>query len=363
MNKRSFLKGAGLASLAMTAGPNILKTIAGSADSPAGADKYFNWVWHNPGRKETEASMHERYSRYFKAGIRGVFLESDVEPAFRIAKSCGLQTHRWIWTMNRNDKELLANHPDWYSVSRKGDSCAVKPPYVDYYRFLCPSREEVQQFLVDDISKQAAKDYVDGIHLDYIRYCDVFLPPDLWKTYNIVQDSEMAEYDFCYCENCKKKYKEEYGHEIMDIPHLSSSPSLIQFRLDNITHVVNRIAEAVHTKFHKKMTAAVFPTPFLAKRNVRQDWVNWNLDGVCPMIYHSFYNEGVPWIGKAVSEGVKGLHGSFPLYAGLYLPGFKDDQELEQGLRTALNSGAGGVSMFSSPKEAQLQVLERVLKS
>jgi hypothetical protein len=45
------------------------------------------------------------------------------------------------------------------------------------------------------------------------------------------------------------------------------------------------------------------------------------------MIYHKFYKEDVNWIGDAV-EGVRTLHGKFPLYAGLFLPDFDNQGEI-----------------------------------
>ena len=121
------------------------------------------------------------------------------------------------------------------------------------------------------------------------------------------------------------------------------------------------LSDEVRNRYKKKITAAVFLTPFLAKRNVQQDWVNWRLDGVCPMIYHSFYKEATLCIETAAKDGIQMLKSSFPLYAGLYLPAFKDDNDLEQGILYALKGGAKGVSLFSSPEIKHLKVLQRVL--
>jgi uncharacterized lipoprotein YddW (UPF0748 family) len=119
----------------------------------------------------------------------------------------------------------------------------------------------------------------------------------------------------------------------------------------------NRLAKVAQA--HKKpITAAVFPTPEVAKRNVRQDWVSWNLDWICPMIYHGFYKEDVAWIGSAVAEGVKALNGKFPLYAGLYLPDFKNSGEIKEGVVHALKNGAAGISLFGNVTEEVLQALK-----
>jgi hypothetical protein len=79
---------------------------------------------------------------------------------------------------------------------------------------------------------------------------------------------------------------------------------------------------------------------------VRQDWARWNLDAVFPMVYHSFYDQPIGWIETAVREGVRALPESRPLYAGLYLPALKSDEEFERAARAARRGGAAGVSLF-----------------
>src|SRR5690606_11266933 len=81
-------------------------------------------------------------------------------------------------------------------------------------------------------------------------------------------------------------------------------------------------------------------------RIVRQDWTNWNLSGVFPMIYHGFYNEHIHWIGTAVAEGVEGIEGKFRLYAGLFLPDFNSVEEVRQAAGLAKDNGACGITLF-----------------
>ncbi|WP_375436879.1 family 10 glycosylhydrolase [uncultured Hymenobacter sp.] len=316
-----------------------------------------HWVWTNPDLKDTKPQLAERYRRCYEAGIRGMFFESDSELHFRAAKAQKLEAHRWIWTMNRGEKTLLAAHPEWYAVNRKGESCATHPPYVDYYRWLCPSREEVKQYLANDYATALKKDYVDGVHLDYVRFCDVILPVNLWDTYKIVQTSELPEYDFCYCSVCKAAYKTEHGLDIDSVQFPEASPSWRLFRYQRVNRVVEQLMKVAQS-YGKPLTAAVFPTPDIAHRNVKQDWVNWNISGVCPMIYHGFYKENVAWIGQAVAEGVGALRGKFPLYAGLFLPDFKAETEVQQGIELALRNGAAGVSLFGEVSPATLRALK-----
>jgi hypothetical protein len=113
----------------------------------------------------------------------------------------------------------------------------------------------------------------------------------------------------------------------------------------------------------KPITAAVFPTPTIARRLVRQAWDEWPVDAVFPMLYHSFYEEGLDWIGTGVREGLAALAGPTTgasptqgdpgsgrpsrrkLFAGLYLPSLSDEDRI-QAVEIARDAGAQGVSFF-----------------
>ncbi|NLR64736.1 family 10 glycosylhydrolase [Chitinophaga varians] len=358
MNKRKFIKAMGLGSLAL-AKPVLPVMVTGATEQPQSMEKIGiqHRVWINPDPKEKAADLQKRYATYRKAGITDLFFEADSEVHFKAAKAAGIKAHRWMWTMNRGEKELLASHPEWYAVNRKGESCANHPPYVDYYRWLCPSKPEVVNYLKSQVEQALAKNYVDGIHLDYVRFCDVILPVNLWSKYGIDQSKELPEYDFCYCQDCRSAYKSAYGKDPLEIEHPDQSPSWRKFRYDRITNVVKNLAQVARQ--HKKpISAAVFPTPEIAKRIVRQDWTNWPLNAVMPMIYHGFYRENITWIGDAVAEGVKTLHGAFPLYAGLFLPDFNNNySDLREAVKLAIDNGAAGVSIFGSMTPEVLQVL------
>lgn len=357
MNKRrSFIK----SGLLTASAPFVNLSFPMPAIANEAAKKGKHWIWINPDHKQESAAITKEYIALKEAGIRGILFESDSEKHYRAAKQLGLEAHRWNWTMNNGSKELLANHPEWYAVSRDGKSCATHPPYVGYYRWLCPSKPEVIAFLKNEAEKILSKDYIDGLHLDYIRFCDVVLPLNLWSQYKVDQRTEMAEYDFCYCETCRAKFKAKTGKDPLEFKYPDEALSWRLFRYEAINNVVNTLAE-VAEKHKKWISAAVFPTPEVARRNVRQDWTNWNLSAVFPMIYHGFYQEEVKWIGEAVKEGVHFLNGKFPLYAGLYLPDFKGNMEdLAAGMGHAMKNGAAGISLFGHPSKEVLALLKEI---
>ncbi len=317
-----------------------------------------NWTWVRLQPDWTDDQYRDYFKKIHDAGISAVLFEGYDENTFKLCKEAGLEAHYWKWTMNR--KELLDKHPDWFAVNRKGESSYDQPAYVDYYRFLCPSRPEVAEYLAEDYLKCANLPYVDGMHLDYVRFPDVILPVSLWQNYGIEQTSELPEYDYCYCDVCRAKFKELTGRDPLEDEFPMEDQSWINYRLDAITNVVKHIADTVHAD-GKFLSGAVFPGPSMARRMVRQDWGNWNLDAYFPMIYNGFYYEGPEWIGRSVAEGVKALNGRGLLYAGVMCPDLEGNDFVEA-LDEAYTNGAAGLSFFDGPTDEQLAQLKKYMK-
>lgn len=315
-----------------------------------------NWAWIRINKNKSVEDYRKYFDMMKNCGIAGVMFESYDEPVYKACKDAGLEAHYWKWTMNR--AEVMKTHPEWFAVNRKGESSFDKPAYVDYYRFLCPYHEGVAEYLAEDYVKISKLPYVDGVHLDYVRFPDVILPVGLWKNYNIEQTTELAEYDYCYCDVCRNKFKEKTGIDPMELKFPMQSQSWVNFRLDGISGVVDKITKAVKAD-GGRISAAVFPGPSMAKSMVRQDWGNWHLDAYFPMIYNGFYFEGPEWIGRSVKESVQTVNGKAKIYAGLFMPDIKDN--FEEAIDAAFQNGASGVSLFDSPSEEYLLRLKAYL--
>jgi len=318
-----------------------------------------NWGWVHGGAKRSPEEWRRRFARLRSAGITGVHVGGgDLKALSAAARAEGLSFSRWTWTLNRSgDAWVKANHPEWFTISRLGESSLETPPYVGYYNWLCPTRPEVRAYLSRETAELAADPAVDQVHLDYVRHCDVILPVGLWEKYGLVQDHELPEFDFCYCEVCRAAFRRQSGVDPLTLPDPESDAAWRRFRWDSVTGLVKDLAREAH-RVGKPITAAVFPTPALARKLVRQAWDEWPLDAVFPMAYHAFYKEDIPWIGAAVRKGVMALPASRPLYAGLYLPDLPPEA-LGQAVRIAMDAGAAGVSLFEMDglTEAHLDVL------
>jgi uncharacterized lipoprotein YddW (UPF0748 family) len=294
----------------------------------------------------------------------------------RMAREAGLEFHAWIPAMIQGKNPKL--DPSLYAINGLGESAYDKPPYADYYKFLCPSRKEVYQFLAELYGSVADLEDVDGIHLDYIRFPDVILAEGLWSKYNLVMDREYPQFDYCYCDHCVNGFKKQTGIDIRTVEDPSQVEEWKQYRCDLITGIVNRLAELVHSK-GKEINAAVFPGPnSIARKIVRQEWDNWNLDAYYPMNYNDFYLKGTKWIGEVCNEEVTAINNREPLYSGLFIcpsPESKAEEpdpeghglvpgELEDAIRESVLNGATGVCLFTPGRmtDEHWEVFEKAIR-
>gem|GEM_PF-5639245 len=96
-------------------------------------------------------------------------------------------------------------------------------------------------------------------------------------------------------------------------------------------------------------------------RKNHSDWDKWPLDAACPMLYNSFFDEPVEWIGEMVLENVRAV--DFPVIAGLYVPAFQSPEEFAKGLASVRLRGSHGVSLFGAIGEPMWRAFEKAVES
>lgn len=356
MQKRHFLKQllAGSASLA-------LAPSAWLVGRPPG--RHYLWVHARP--EWTRDQWRRRCDQVRAAGLHGLLTGGGppaIEAILGPAAEAGLEVHAWEWTLNQpGEVALRQQHPEYFSLSRSGKSCATDPPYVDYYRWLCPSRLPVRDLITAKMARLAQYTELASIHLDYVRHPDVILPLALQPTYGLIQDREYPDYDFCYCQVCRERFVAQGGQDPLTQADPTQDPAWRQYRWQAVTEVVAAIAAVVHAR-GLALTAAVFPTPTLARQLVRQAWDTWPIDGVFPMLYQNFYGEDLRWIRQAVRAGRRALPTDKALYAGLFLPALPP-ADLADAIAHARAGGASGIALFDLKglSEAHWPVIQAAL--
>ena len=330
------------------------------------SDEFKFWVWTSANDKRTDSSYNEEFKKYSENGIDAVLINTNTDPQLLtrvapLAKEAGLEVHAWIMAMNRPGDSIALQHPDWYVVSRKGKSNFDTRPYVDYYQWLCPTREDSRNHVLDLVEGLAKVEGVSSVHLDYIRFPDIFLPIGLLTKYDLEQEEELPQFDFCYCEVCVSEFEKMHHKNPLDIENPALDMEWKQFRLNKIKAVVDDAYGIAHSN-GKDLTAAVFPYPEMADHMVRQRWDKWKIDAVLPMIYHNFYNEELDWIGYATRQGVADLsYRDTQLHTGIFVPEMSPS-EIRKAIELARENGANGISFFdgNALTDQQLEVIKEV---
>lgn len=331
---------------------------------PIAQEEFKYWTWITADPKRDDASYIREFKKYKSFGLDAVLINTNADPVLLdrlapLAKAEGLEVHAWIMAMNRPGDSIVRQHPEWYVVSRDGNSAYDHRPYVDYYEFLCPTREDSRNHVLGLVESLSKVEDVASVHLDYIRFPDVFLPIGLLPKYDLVQDEELPEFDFCYCDVCVEEFEKMHHKNPRNMENPAIDMEWKQFRLNKIRDVVNEAYDIVH-KNDKILTAAVFPYPEMADHMVRQRWDKWDVDVVLPMIYNHFYNEDTDWVGFATKQGVEDLEATkTELHTGLYVPEMSAE-ELTEAIVQARKNGAKGVSFFDGPAltDEQLQAIK-----
>lgn len=361
------------------AGKNKQQSDAATVDLSDVKVRVYAWLG-GPGNA-SDQEIRTSFTDLKNKGIVGLMYNGGHDPETYkrvggIAHETGLEFHTWIPTMIQGENPDLP--VELYAFNGLRESAWDKPAYADYYKFLCPSREEVYIFLEELYGQVADLEEVDGIHLDYIRFPDVILARGLWDKYGLVMDREYPQYDYCYCDHCVQEFQDQSGIDILAVDDPAEVEEWKQYRYDLITGIVNRLSEMVHAK-GKAINAAVFPGPnSVALKIVRQEWDKWNLDAFFPMNYNDFYLEGTAWIGEVTREGVRALENRKPLYSGLFIcpdPESKSQQsdpenhgllpeELEDAIRESMENGAAGVCLFTPGRmtEAHWEVFRDAIR-
>ena len=152
------------------------------------------WVWTTASPEKLDVDYEIEFSTYAANGIDAVLINTNTSPSLLerlvpIASAAGLEVHAWIMAINRPGDAEAEKHPEWYAVSRDGKSCYDQPPYVGYYKWMCPTREASRNHVLSLVSGLAKVPGVASVHLDYIRYSDIYLPVGLLPKYDLVQDT------------------------------------------------------------------------------------------------------------------------------------------------------------------------------
>jgi len=122
------------------------KAISENSERTEGSPGFKYWTWITASPEKSDEEYSEEFKKYKENGIDAVLINTEADAALLseltpLATEEGLEVHAWMFTVNRPGDKEAEQHPEWYAVSREGKSTYDNPPYADYYKWLCPTRE------------------------------------------------------------------------------------------------------------------------------------------------------------------------------------------------------------------------------
>lgn len=323
-------------------------------------------VWEDVNKTATVDSIVRWMQPFDEVGIKNYYMCGAPEVVARYIEAAksypGAKVHAWMFTVNAPNDSVALSHPEWFEVNRLGYNSYEYDPYVKHYKWLSPSVPEAREYMKSKAASYAALEGLASVHLDFIRYNDAVLGRRLqMQKFKIQQDTYRAEYDFGYHPMAIEKFKKQFGYSPLELQAPWMSPEWLQFRLNEVSSLVNEIVEATHAQ-GKQVSAAVFPYPTRARMTVYQDWPTWKLDIVCPMNYQSFYSEGLDWIPFSIENGLRETFHKNKYVSGLFVPDITAE-ELYQAAKLSVEAGADGVNFFNARallKDNKLEVVKRI---
>ena len=261
-------------------------------------------------------------------------------------------TPGWRGEDNPKDPRQLWNQrPEWFLADAQGKR---QPRTKAGYVHLNPCLPEVRAYLASLARELAERYEVDGIHLDYIRFPSRD-PQERGAGYPA--DRRSAE--------LFKKQK---------IADPVQEPSLYEgWKAECVTQLVRDIRTAVAgTARRPALSAAVWPTPRVARERVCQEWDAWAKERIVEALFPMNYQSDDGVFSANVSECLAGSHG-VPIVVGISPDKHKTASqtvrqiELAQSRKTAGVAVFGYQSLFGRPGEPpgkkQVEVRQAVFAS
>ncbi len=128
------------------------------------------------------------------------------------------------------DIRLCVERPDLVSFAR--NSAPLIHPYVDldWYGFICPTREEVRSRYLKLIEDIVLKYDIDALNLDYVGFA--------------FAEGDGRRILACYCPHCRDEFKAETGKDPIELSQLSDP--WVDWRTSKITANLRSFAKAAN---------------------------------------------------------------------------------------------------------------------
>ena len=266
-----------------------------------------------------------------------------------VAKEFSLKVHAWFCVFPEGEHSRLLNaHPELQAIQNHPHRGLLNTPdkWGTNMRWSCTNRSEVQAYQESLIAEVIARYPVEGIHFDWIR----------------------SGFYQCACAYCQDQCRTLTGADLLTEmgPFHPQAQLWYDYRADNITRFVGRVADRAHTA-GMETSAAVFCAFPLSYNEQAQDWPRWLKDGALdlaiPMTYTMipaemhYYTLGQLAMLRDAGRG--------ELWQGISCMRLQDGQRVGILAQAAIDAGAPGLVVFHYPEmtDANFAAVRAALRS
>jgi len=224
---------------------------------------------------------------YYKSSIypKSSYYKWDaLEALIEESHSRGLEVHAMFCPFpGGKDNPTLRDHPELCIVDRNGKR----------FNWADPAKPEVKRIELEAILEVVNKYDVDGVYLDYIRY---------------------PGSNYCYCDYCVSRFREEYGVDPREIP--SRSPlreKWDQWRREQFTDFVKLVYDKVH-EARPQVKVSSYCWTCASPYTVYQDWPAWARRGYLDFLVPTGYFYDMSVFRSVCQHDKLIVGGSVPIY-------------------------------------------------
>ncbi|RAZ80713.1 hypothetical protein [Planococcus halotolerans] len=175
----------------------------------------------------------------------------------------------WICTLTegyegeltKKNRSPFFEERKWSVIDMDGNNTIDKPIYCDlgYEQYACPNNNDHTDFVISTLLEY--KECLEGVLFDFVRF--------------------PLEEEYCFCEECNKLSRKIYNK---DIKKLSTFERFL-FKKESITRFVNKLNSSTDLE----STFLVWPEFYTKDLMRSQDYKNWKVDNISPMMYKTLW--------------------------------------------------------------------------
>jgi hypothetical protein len=279
-------------------------------------------------------------------GCNAVFLKKEPPEVVQALKAAGIRRYR--------EKALFVGCSFWEShpETRPVEADGTLLEKEEWYCGLSPNHEWLRQRRLEEIREIAAREDIDGIWLDFIRY------PVHWE----FPEPRMPQTDFS--EEVVRQFAADTGIKLTQYTDPKAvadeilqdhSPEWYEWRVNTVTEFVKVAAETAQEE-NPALEIGLFAIPWF--RGEREDAIYQvagqdfealapYVDVFSPMVYHVMLGEEPEWITEC-SRKMEQATGKpvWPIIQACHHPGHLSSEEFIEAIEAGQASPAGGIIIF-----------------